>query len=120
MLRPARAEFSPKTPVLFFRAASVYEWDGNKKHRQGRMEIVDSSPPSRVLIQLGLRPAPFEAHNLVEFTLESNGDSTNVTWAMARAQSYLARLIGIFLSMDSMIGQRFRGRLAALKTVAER
>jgi hypothetical protein len=25
---------------------------------------------------------PFEAHNVVEFTLEPKGGSTNVTWAM--------------------------------------
>ena len=83
------------------------------------MEIVDSSPPSRVLIQLDF-VRPFEAHNLVEFTLESNGDSTNVTWAMRGRSPYLARLIGIFLSMDSMIGKDFEAGLAALKTVAER
>src|SRR5262245_49770600 len=31
---------------------AVYEWEGNKKVGQGRMEIKDSAPSSRVTIQL--------------------------------------------------------------------
>src|SRR5262249_21781477 len=41
---------------------AVYEWVGNKKVGQGRMEITDASPPNRVIIQLDFLK-PFEAHN---------------------------------------------------------
>jgi len=83
------------------------------------MEIAESSPPSRVIIKLDF-VKPFEAHNIVEFTLEPNGDSTNVTWAMHGPSPYISKLMGIFINMDSMIGKDFEAGLANLKTIAEK
>jgi len=60
---------------------AVYAWEGNSKVGQGRMEIIDASPPSRLAIKLDFL-RPFEAHNMVEFTLGTSGDATNVIWAM--------------------------------------
>src|SRR5262249_45288078 len=56
---------------------AIYEWEGNKKVGKGRMEIVESSPPSRVAIKLDFLK-PFEAHNTAEFALIHQSDSTNV------------------------------------------
>ena len=97
---------------------AVYEWDGNKDIGKGRMEIIESDPASRVLIKLDF-VRPFEAHNIVEFTLKPNGHTTNVTWAMHGRSPYLAKLMGVFFSMDSMIGKDFEAGLSNLKTVAE-
>ena len=47
---------------------AVYEWRGNKDIGQGRMEIIESSPPSRIVLKLDFI-TPFEAHNSVDFTL---------------------------------------------------
>ena len=60
---------------------AVYEWAGNRKAGEGRMEIVDASAPSKVRIKLDFYK-PFEGHNVAEFTLEARGGTTNVTWAM--------------------------------------
>jgi hypothetical protein len=46
---------------------AVYEWDGNVEVGKGRLEITESSPPSRVALKLDY-DKPFEAHNFVEFT----------------------------------------------------
>ena len=97
---------------------AVYEWEGNKDIGKGRMEIIDAAPPSRVRIALDF-VKPFEAHNIVEFTLEPNGGSTKVTWAMHGSSPYLAKLMSIFFSMDSMVGKDFEAGLANLKAVAE-
>jgi len=97
---------------------AVYEWEGNKDIGKGRMEITDSSPPSRVRIKLDF-VRPFEAHNTVEFTLEPNGDSTIVTWAMHGPSPFLAKLVSVFFGMDSMIGKDFEAGLANPKAVAE-
>jgi uncharacterized protein YndB with AHSA1/START domain len=56
---------------------AVYEWDGDKNVGKGRMEITDSTPSSRIAIKLDFEK-PFEAHNVAEFTLQPNGDSTKV------------------------------------------
>ena len=97
---------------------AVYAWQGNSKVGEGRMEIADTSPPSKVTIKLDF-VKPFEAHNTAEFTLEPKGDSTNVTWSMYGPSPYIAKVIGVFASMDKMIGKDFETGLANLKSAAE-
>ena len=55
---------------------AVYEWEGNKNVGKGRMEIAESSVPSRLVIKLDFI-APFQAHNAAEFILEPKGELTN-------------------------------------------
>ena len=97
---------------------AVYEWDGNKEIGQGRMEIVESVPPSRITLTLDFT-RPFEAHNIVDFTLEPRGNSTQVTWAIHGPSPFISKVMGIVLNMDKMIGKDFEAGLAALKTVSE-
>ncbi|MGH8615366.1 MAG: hypothetical protein ACREYF_25940 [Gammaproteobacteria bacterium] len=52
----------------------------------------------------------------VELTLQSNGNSTNDTWAMHIPNPYIAKLVGISVNMDRMIGEE---GLAKLRTVKE-
>jgi uncharacterized protein YndB with AHSA1/START domain len=97
---------------------AVYGWEGNKEIGRGRMEITETSPPSRVTINLDFIE-PFEAHNIVDFTLDPGGDATNVTWAIHGPSPFISRVIGIFCDMDRMIGKDFEAGLANLKAVAE-
>jgi len=96
-----------------------YAWEGNKDVGQGRMEIAESVAPSRVKIKLDFLK-PFEAHNMVEFTLEPKGDATNITWAMRGDTPYFAKIIHVFINMDKMVGNDFESGLANLKTIAEK
>jgi uncharacterized protein YndB with AHSA1/START domain len=96
-----------------------YAWESNREVGQGRMEIAESVPPSKVAIKLDFAK-PFEAHNLVEFTLEPKGDVTNITWAMQGDTPYFVKIIHVFLNMDSIVGKDFETGLANLKTVAEK
>jgi len=98
---------------------SVYEWEGNRNVGKGRVEITDTTPPSNVTIKLDM-VKPFEAHNIVEFTLEAKGNSTNAKWAMDGQNSYMAKVMSLLFSMDSMVGGQFEEGLANLKTVAEK
>lgn len=98
---------------------AVYAWDGTGKAGAGRMEIAESSPSSKVAIQLDFI-RPFEARNTAEFTLQAQGDATNVTWAMYGPSPYIAKLMGVFFNMDSMIGKDFEAGLASLKATAEK
>lgn len=45
------------------------------------MEIVESTPPSHIVIKIDFIQ-PLEAHNMIEFTLERQGDATKVTQDM--------------------------------------
>lgn len=98
---------------------SVYEWDGNFEVGAGRVEITEASPPFKARIKLDMIK-PIEGHNIVEFTLEPQGGVTSVTWAMQGRSSYFAKLMGIFINMDKMVGNDFEIGLANLKAVAEK
>ncbi len=98
---------------------AVYEWEGDKNVGKGRMEIADAAPPSNVTINLDF-VKPFEAHNIVVFTLAPKGDFTEVTWAMHGPVPYVAKIMHVFLDMDSMVGKDFEAGLANLKSVAEK
>jgi len=98
---------------------AFYAWEGNKDVGQGRMEIAESVPPSKVAIKLDF-VKPFEGHNIVEFTLEPKGDVTNITWAMQGPAPFITKVIQVFCDMDSMVGKDFETGLANMKTVAEK
>ena len=98
---------------------AVYTWEGNTDVGQGRMEIAESVPPSKIAIKLDFLK-PFETHNIVEFTLEPQGDSTNVTWAMRGPNPYFAKVMQSFFSMDKMVGKDFETGLGNLKAIAEK
>jgi uncharacterized protein YndB with AHSA1/START domain len=97
---------------------AVYEWEGNRQVGTGRIEITESSSPSMVRMKLDMFK-PFEAHNIVEFTLDAQGDSTRVTWAMHGRNPYLAKVMSIFIDCDKMVGKDFETGLNNLKTLAE-
>lgn len=98
---------------------AVYEWDGNNEVGKGRMEIVESTPPSKVGIELAFF-RPFEAHNRAEFTLVPEGDGTKVTWTMSGPMPYVSKLMTLVFDMDKMIGKDFEAGLAKMKSVAEK
>ncbi len=98
---------------------AVYAWDGDKNVGQGRMEITDTSPPSKIVIKLDFIK-PFEGHNIAEFTMVPQGDSTNVTWAMYGPTPYFAKIIHVVFNMDRMVGNDFETGLANLKTLTEK
>ena len=97
---------------------AVYAWMGNSKVGEGRMEIVDSSPPSRVAIKLDFFK-PFEAHNTAEFALRAADGGTHVTWAMFGPTNFMTKAMGVFGGMDKMVGKDFERGLANMKTAAE-
>ena len=97
---------------------ATYAWEGNKDVGQGSMEIAESIPASKVALRLDFLK-PFEAHNTVEFTLDSRGDTTHVTWVMQGPTPYFAKIIHVFINMDSMVGKDFEAGLANLKAAAE-
>ena len=98
---------------------ATYAWEGNKDVGSGSMEIVESIAPSKVGLKLDFLQ-PFEAHNTVNFTLVPAGEITNVTWAMQGPTPYFAKIIHVFMDMDSMVGKDFEAGLANLKVAAEK
>ncbi len=98
---------------------AVYAWESGGKAGIGRMEITESSPPSRIALNLDFTK-PFEAHNIVEFTLEPKGDTTILTWAMHGPTPLLGKVMHVFIDFDRMVGTDFETGLANLKALAEK
>jgi uncharacterized protein YndB with AHSA1/START domain len=98
---------------------AVYAWDGNNNVGSGRMEILEASAPSKIVIKLDFFK-PFEGHNTAEFTLSPQGSATNVDWVMVGPAPFLSKVMQVFMNFDSMIGKDFEQGLANLKQAAER
>ncbi|MDZ4674734.1 MAG: SRPBCC family protein [Gemmatimonadota bacterium] len=95
-----------------------YHWVGNKKVGEGSMEILESAPPLRLKIRLDFIK-PFEGHNLAEFSLVPTGTATTVTWDMHGPANLMTKVMGLFMSMDQMIGKDFEAGLANLRAQVE-
>lgn len=98
---------------------AVYEWNGNNDVGSGRMEIVESSAPAKIVIKLDFFK-PFEGHNTAEFTFEPNGDATKVTWAMHGPSKFITKVMQTIMDMDKMVGTDFAVGLANLKALCEK
>ena len=98
---------------------AVYEWRGNRQVGEGRMEIASVSSPSRITIDLRF-VKPFACKNIATFTLVPDGGATIVSWIMEGPIAFIPKLMGIFMSMDNMVGRDFAIGLENLKALAER
>ena len=97
---------------------AAYAWEGNRRVGAGQIAITESQPPSKVVLSLRML-RPFKADNVVEFTLDRSGAGTRVTWAMRGRSPFMAKLMGLFMNCDNMVGKQFEEGLAKLKTLVE-
>src|SRR5438270_4753303 len=81
---------------------AVYAWRGNRAVGAGRMEIVETSPPLRLLIDLHFLK-PFEARYPAEFLLEPAGPGTRVHWEMHGRSYPVMKTMGRFLYMAQLM-----------------
>ena len=94
-----------------------YTWRGDQTG-SGRMEIISISP-TRVDYALQFT-APMEDTATVHFDFVPQGAArTNVTWSMEGEQNLFGRVMGLFVSMDSMMGGDFEQGLTNLATRLE-
>jgi hypothetical protein len=97
---------------------SVYSWSGNRKAGEGSMSIVGAEVPSEVRIDLELLK-PFKSRSKVAFMIEPQGGSSRVTWMLTGRKTAATKVMGLFKSMDKMIGPDFEKGLARLKATTE-
>ncbi|HEX7187684.1 MAG TPA: SRPBCC family protein [Actinomycetes bacterium] len=97
---------------------AVYAWSGNRKAGKGQMAIREATEPSKVGIDLEF-VKPFKASNDTVFTIEPEGSGSRVTWTLTGKKTAMTKVMGIFTSMDKMVGPDFEKGLARLKAVTE-
>jgi hypothetical protein len=100
---------------------AVYAWEGNKNVGSGRMEILDATSPSKIVIKLDFFK-PFEGHNTAEFNFapERDASMTNIDWVMHGPAPLMSRVMQVFMNFDKMIGKDFEAGLANLKRLVEK
>jgi uncharacterized protein YndB with AHSA1/START domain len=96
---------------------AAYDFEGGRSGA-GRVEIADATVPSRVAMRL-IMIKPMKADNDVAFTLEPQGDTTRVTWAMDGNTPFIGKVFHLFVNVDRMVGDQFSRGLAELKAKAE-
>ncbi len=92
---------------------AVYYWNGNSQVGEGRMTITDSEPARSVTMRLEFLK-PFAATNTAQYDFRPAGTGTEVTWAMAGHNNFMAKAFDLFMNMDKMVGPDFERGLANL------
>jgi hypothetical protein len=98
---------------------ATMKWAGNRQVGEGVLKITESRPGEQVTMELTFIK-PFPSTATAEFTITKAGDQTTVTWAMLGEYSFVPKAIGLFVSMDRMIGTEFEKGLAELKQIVEK
>jgi hypothetical protein len=98
---------------------SIYEYSGNSKAGEGRMEITEVSNLRKINMTIDFI-RPMKTHNFLEFTFKGNDNSTNVTWAMYGSNGLIGKVFTMFVNMDNLVGKDFEKGLASLKNIAEK
>lgn len=95
-----------------------YHWTGNRKVGEGRMTTVGIDEPNKLDIKLEF-VKPFRSESDTTFLVEPRDGGSTVTWRMTGDHTWMSRIMGVFKSMDSMVGPDFEKGLARLKKVCE-
>ena len=96
---------------------AAYAWKGARKVGEGNMTITDLRP-ERIALDLNFLK-PFKASNVTVFTLLGDAAGTKVTWTMTGRKTFMSKIMGVFMSMDKLVGKDFDKGLATLKRVVE-
>jgi hypothetical protein len=96
---------------------ATYAWNGNRKAGAGNMEITRESESGVDIALVFTRP--FRSWSQTLFTFDESDGSTTVTWTMRSPKTAMSRVMGVFMSMDKLVGGDFERGLAKLAAVVE-
>ncbi|MGF1923465.1 MAG: SRPBCC family protein [Bacteroidia bacterium] len=95
----------------------LYEWEG-KETGQGYMKIKNVDLNKMIDIELKFIK-PFESLADTRFDISPEGTGNKVTWSMSGENNLMSKWMGVFMSMDKMIGKDFEDGLKYLKEKSE-
>lgn len=97
---------------------AVYSWSGNEDVGVGHMTITEIETDRKVAIDLVFLE-PWESAGQVSFLLAPVGDGTEVTWTFDEHAGLMMKIMGLFMSMDEMLGADYEKGLASLAQTVE-
>ena len=92
-------------------------WEGNSNIGAGSSTIIESKPGELVRMRMDWK-RPMEGTSTVDFTFKPVGDKTVVTWAMYGKNTFMGKVVSVFMDCDKMCGPPFEQGLADLGKVA--
>ncbi|TKB97310.1 SRPBCC family protein [Pedobacter cryotolerans] len=95
----------------------LYQWVGEETGT-GQMKIKQVETNKMVDIELKFIE-PFESLADTKFENTTDGANKKVTWSMSGDNNLMGKWMGVFMSMDSMIGKDFEDGLKYLKEKSE-
>lgn len=95
------------------------KWDSKGQMGTGQAVVVESIPNQKVVTQLTYTK-PMAMTQLATVSLSGNeGGGTTVRWEVTGENSFMARLMCIFMNMDKVVGEQFEKGLTNLKNIVE-
>ena len=96
---------------------STLTWEG-KKTGTGHMTLSEANGTDAVAYQLTFIK-PFQGEALARLTLAEVEGGTEVTWEYSAENAFIARIVGVFMNFEKMIGSQYDRGLATLKDMCE-
>lgn len=96
-------------------AALAWQSDNNNVG-EGKMTITESKPNELIRFQLEFKK-PFEGTDTAAFAFTQVGEQTNVTWSMDGEKNFVAKVMGLLMDCDKMVGEQFEAGLKNLNDV---
>ena len=95
-----------------------YAWSGNRQAGKGSMQITEAIEDVRVAADLAFEK-PFRSESRMAFTFAPEGDATEVTWRLVGPRTVMVKVMGLFRSMDALLGPDFEKGLDRLRDECE-
>ena len=96
---------------------AISHWKSDES--EGEMELAELVQDKHVTTKLRFI-SPWAANNEGTYDLVADGENTKATWAMSGQNNFMARVMGVFMDMDKMVGPMFEKGLTNLKALSEK
>jgi len=98
---------------------AITKWEGSNVGA-GQLRIIESTKPDKVIVQME-RYKPFKGKHHFIFSFERSDDhTTRVTWVIRHNNTFIAKLIHAFISLEAMFGKDNEVSLSKLKALCEK
>lgn len=97
---------------------SSYSWEGNSEVGKGKMTVIKAEAPTSISQRLEFIE-PMKSMATTTHTIKPAAEGVTVTWSMEGDNGFMAKMFGLFMDIETMIGADYEKGLASLKLVAE-
>ena len=94
-------------------------WDSKGRMGTGKAEIIETVPNKSVKTQLTYTK-PMKMAQVSDITLEPTSEGTKVTWSVSGDNSFMCKVMCVFINMDKEVGSAFAKGLENLDSITSK